>query len=591
MENKKHNKSTDIFEKISVLLSQIENEVSELNECSTSDFLLLNKNLKQQYSGVESVSRNITAVFEITTGKVGKKLHTDISEFYSLYNLSINNIGNEIENKNDTLEEIIYQHKLMYIPLKNYLQNLVTINFLANSLKFNLEFKLGAKTETVVPLIKTLGEKIEKIKTSNTSFDDLTTELIAIFENIADKTGSLVENNSYNLKSLNNHIAMVEKKLNEKFKEARIKLPEIKRIQNQYSQSVSKIIINLQYSDIIRQKIDHISNAQREMLNRINEIKRTQINKELDLDLLKIKDVADLQIAQLIRTSGEYQNAVKIISEKFVDISKDTNTLAFDILHFAGKKEIKEKEEYDFFFILDSLQKIKELVQSFINENSGLLDEYSKITKIDEKYEVIFSDYKDECLLAETVVNELFNIAREYSGEQKEISDVLKQMESVYTTLTQSNKEIDKYRTEIKERKYDISTDTDSGNRSGINTNITIIDKLINDTKEYNKKIKKILLETETVEQIVSDDISKAIKEVKYYTHYEKASSEIIVMMQELYRLINIKHEDIHSKVENLEKHKSAYTMKSERDIHNKVVGTENKETDNDNIEEEIEFF
>ena len=49
------------------------------------------------------------------------------------------------------------------------------------------------------------------------------------------------------------------------------------------------------------------------MIKKINIIKN-QNDTEVSTNLmLKIKDIADLQIAQLIRTNNEYQNAIKII--------------------------------------------------------------------------------------------------------------------------------------------------------------------------------------------------------------------------------------------------------------------------------------
>lgn len=582
----------DFFEKISVLLSDIENKVTALNDCSSDDFRMLNRYMKQQYNRIESISGNVTAVFEIITNKAAKHLQSQILEFSELYTTALKCLDEDISAKNDILEDIISKHKLLYIPLKNYLQNAVTINFLANSLKFNLSFRAGAQRNPVADYIEDLLSTIENIKKYNTEFDNSAGQLTDVFEEIAEKTGLLIEQNSHNLEAINDYVLTAEKRIKEKLLEAKVKLPEIKRIKSQYSQSVNKIIINLQYSDIIRQKISHISSAQRDMLNRINKIKELDTLEAFDPDLLKIKDVADLQTAQLIRTSNEYQNAIKVISEKFVDIRRDTNTLAFDILHFSGRKDLDENENYDFFFIMDSFFKIRRLVDNFLKENSGLRDLYSQIEYVSEKFEKMFDDFKQEFARIDQIISNMFQAAEAHTEETKEVRDVLNQMEGVVSGLQASKEEILDYKSKIKERTYDIKSAESFADCPDLNTSSEILNKLLESTSDYNRRIKHILLETETVEQMVSGDISKALKEVKYYNFYENTGKEVISNMKELYELIRLKHDDMKEKIENLDDHKIHYTMQSERDVHDYITGK--KELPDPGEEEEendVEFF
>jgi len=591
MAEKENIENRDFFDKISVLLNDIENKVAALNDCSTDDFRLLNKYLKQQYSRIESISGNVTAVFEIITGRAGKHLQAQITEFSDMYDTGLKCIDRDITDKNEVLEELISKHKLLYIPLKNLLQNIVTINLLANSLKFNISFRAGSKDNPVAEYIEKLAASIENMKGYNKQFDSLASELSDNFEVVAEKTGFLVEHNSHNLEAINDYLLTAEKRIKEKLLEAKVKLPEIKRIKSQYSQSVNKIIINLQYSDIIRQKISHISTAQRDMLTRINRIKEQESIEAFNPDLLKIKDVADLQTAQLIRTSDEYQNAIKIISEKFVDIRRDTNTLAFDILHFSGRKDLDENENYDFFYILDALGKIQKLVNNFLTENTGLQEYYEKIDSAGQDFEKVFEEYAREYQDSQEVISNILGAAREYSEEVKEVKDVLNQLEGVAQSIESNMNEIFNYKKDIKEYSYEVKSGQQSSNCPDLTKSADLLHELITSTKDYNQKIKHILLETETVEQMVSGDISKALKEVKYYTFYETTGKDIALRMKELYELISIKHQDMKEKEDHLDDHKEHYTMQSERDVHDFITGKSKEEKKSDDEENEVEFF
>lgn len=592
MKNETSISNNSFLENISSYLTQIEKQVVELNEFSTSDFNLLNKHLKQQYSGVEDISGNIKAVFDITTGRSGKKLQADVASFNTGYSEKMADIDTVFEERNDDIDEIISGHKLLYIPLKNYLQNLITVNFLGNSLKFNVEFKLRQKNEVLGPLLLRFNDSIEQVKLLNTQFDELGIELVQKFENVVSKTGGLLEHNTYNLKSIRNYCNTIDKKLKEKFFEAKVKLPEIKRIQNQYSKNINKIIINLQYSDIIRQKIDHISDAQREMLNKISSIDAVITDEQLESHLIRIKDIADLQTAQLVRTSGEYQNAVKIISEKFVDIQKDTNALAFDILYFAGRKEVNEKDEFDFFFILETLKEIKAYVRQFVQDSDDLLDNYQQISSINKEFETLFVEYREVCNPIEKSIKQILQIAETYKEQSNEISDVYKQFESVSAALDKSKSEINQYQLLISEHAIAMSSENAVIGELNVEESLEFIKKIESETKEYNRKIKKILVETESVEEIVSENISKVLKKVQYYSFYEKTSKNIIGMMQELFKFVNVNSEKREFKIKNLEEQKAKYTMESERDTHKNVTGEDDSvKKHDDESEDEIEFF
>jgi len=282
----------NLLDNVSSILSEISGKVSELNKCSTDDFVRLNESLKKQYKRIKDISGNIHSVFDFTSGTHNKELFNDIQKYFDdfLYGMSCS----EEKNTNflDFSDKIISHVNLMYIPLKNFLQNVVTLNFLANSLKFNLLYRLKNKKGIYDNDIKHFTEKIESLKNLNVDFDKIAIQIKESYSVVSENIRVLQESNLIIKEKTEEKIVTILKRLKEKFKEGEILDPDIKNSQTRYTDSISKILTNLQYSDIIRQKIEHMSEAHNDMILRLRDLKNDE---EVEIEarnkyMLQIKD-------------------------------------------------------------------------------------------------------------------------------------------------------------------------------------------------------------------------------------------------------------------------------------------------------------
>ncbi len=578
-----------IFDKITTSLSNIEGSVSELNKCSTGDFIMLNNYLKKQYSRIENISDNVGSVFELTAGSENIALSGKIQQFQSEFKKSLRCSENFFSENSDLIDRIISYLNLMYIPLKNYAQNIFTLSFLSSSLKFNLLLNKD-KRENFNTEIELFNEYIKEIKRLNSLFEDSVTEIKVLHDRIQEKLREQKENNHINTERAEEKISTAIKNLADKKNEGERRIPELQKIKTRYQENVSKIITNLQYSDIIRQKIEHISEAHKHMIEKIKDVRDKNDLAISEQYMLQIKDIADLQIAQLIRTNHEYQTAVQVISEKFVDIRSDINELTGDTLKISGLRSVNPDKHHDFYMIEEQLERVQEITHKYVTHSSDIDHFITDVRAILQNYEDNFRVYENTTKNINDLAKSVIVKSRDMFADQANIMDIITQFETVCKSAEFNISDIKRYfgkcdsdhdKLRIEEREFacrDIKTFDED------------IRTLLLEIKEKNISIRNIIVQTEQLERIVAGDITSAVKEIQYYMFYEQAATNIIIRLKELFDLIEIEHSGENEKKENLREHRATYTMKSERIIHDQVAEGQ-LGSDVTVEEEEIEFF
>lgn len=582
-------KNNKILDEISLILSVISGKVSELNKCSGNDFVILNESLKKQYKRIEEISGNIFSVFEYTSGAQNQELFEEVQKYFDDFLTGISCSEKKFEDYLDLTEQIISYVNLMYIPLKNYLQNVVTLNFLANSLKFNLLYRQKNKTGIYDANIKSFTEKIETIKEINSVFDSTALQMKSSYTVIAENIRILQESNLIIKEKTEEKILTILKRLEEKFQEGVRRNPDLNKAKSRYTDNINKILTNLQYSDIIRQKIEHISEAHNDMILRIKNMKHQEETDVQRQFMIQIKDIADLQVAQLVRTNGEYQSAVQVISERFAEISDDVFNLTNDTLKFSGRRNIDQNKHYDFYLIETTLLELENLIGNFVEENNQVKSTLEELNSHVHVYKRTFSDfakYVVEIQELEAKLHESTNISYENIDD---VRDILIQIETVSQAIKSNYHDIKKYFSHIDENNERIKQiNKPELGCTTFNDYQQKINQIYNIARNNNITIKKIVADTEQTEKIVSKEISDSIKEIRYYSLYEKTSNEIIENLKILFNLITVDNEDSYNKKDLLEHHLIKYTMESEREVHRQVTTGEAKHEEE---EDEIEFF
>ena len=160
------------------------------------------------------------------------------------------------------------------------------------------------------------------------------------------------------------------------------RLPSLKTLTDQISESIANIITNLQYHDIIRQKIEHVQSSHRGLLQNLTDFDPSNEAQHIDY-LSRIRDLANIQAALLVRANKEYQRAIELITEKFRSISEDMANISMlcteltqaqfnqDEIHFS---DLCQKLDS----ILEPLKSVPVIELSLINELKEITDYTTK---------------------------------------------------------------------------------------------------------------------------------------------------------------------------------------------------------------------
>jgi cob(I)alamin adenosyltransferase len=114
---------------------------------------------------------------------------------------------------------------------------------------------------------------------------------------------------------------------------------------------ISNIITNLQFDDIIRQKLEHIQQTIHDIIHELGTLQqRTDDGKHQPIKYLSIlSEITKLHAAQLIQTNQDYQQAFEGIKKNLSSVQQSTTLIAKDINTILAQHEssdIKEKLAY-----------------------------------------------------------------------------------------------------------------------------------------------------------------------------------------------------------------------------------------------------
>jgi hypothetical protein len=312
---------------IVTILNEIDKKIGSLHTISSKDFLYFNKLLKQYYSNIKEIStaNNTIATFfnnDLPSIKEeAKEKNITQIELLNETDLYINKIIQFLSN-------IYSSFNLLVVPVNNYKQNLITLKYILANLKLHLNYiELGNadKLQLCLLAIESSSEKmLEQIEKINFS-----TELVS-------KQLMLLKNNACISESVENSELKDElKKVAAGFRKISFNdyLPEnfVNALNNHTQKCFShmgEVITNIQFHDIIRQKMEHIQLSQNELIKEINELESTNKNKENQLNLIvKIPEITDIQVAQLLYTNKDYQTSIEKITNQLLEVGNEMKAL------------------------------------------------------------------------------------------------------------------------------------------------------------------------------------------------------------------------------------------------------------------------
>jgi tetratricopeptide (TPR) repeat protein len=563
------------------IFSGIDEKIISLHNCSTDDFLSLNENFKQFYADSKVINENAGKIVHLVTdehnGGEFSKLLTSYREQITTYKDNLVQLFASLDNYNKEVARIV---EMLFIPSHNFNQNLMTLKLMIANLRFDNE--LREKTD-----YRKAAESIDKIiKVSRDGYTKFSAQLELLKQHTNQSLKTIGRSRNFIFDKTNEIISVLESArelLSRKHEEAIEKLPEISEKTENNSKAVAKIITNLQYHDIIRQKIEHVQRVHKEILDELKFFKRDngeQLNNEEQLKYYqKIKDIASLQANQLLYANREYQSAIEVITQRLLELGDNLNGMAAICERFSFGDSAFTKNHFR--EISDKLIEVPQIEDHFLNLNqqieleltesfsyiNGLNDTHHKLGVLTSRLEkIVISFIVDPQKSVDIAVSDkIRGLVHDITSNRMKVQYILGSLVALKEEKEETLKPIF----------------LNALSNSKVKAMIDDSKKLIDTLKVSNDKLIQMLQENQDISSVTSTGIKAAVSQVKYYDFFDKVIEEIINQLNELYFKLSISLQGIDiDRKQNLDDLRRMYTMKSEHEIHDKLTGETNGSMD-----------
>lgn len=587
--------------------SVIDQKIVQLLECSTDDFLSLNDHFKSYHKESKNIAQNASNIIKIITNSTISDSFANLKKFGDSYDELTKIFSHHVEFLDVEIKKTANKFENLKIFYNNYRQNLHSIKVLLANL--NIDGSAPDEENYTKEKSSEIVDIIEKIKTLVNSSDNI----IEQFVNISSESFLLLSNikkeNYEQLQKLNDNIEISFELFKKKYTEATALFPALKELTDKNAANIAVIITNLQYHDIIMQKIEHIHRTHKDITADLKNY--NDKNQSLTLlhnkakTFLKIRDVAGLQTAQLIHANKQYQMAIEEISLNLEDIGNEMISISCMCENLVGKSS-QTKEFY--------LNNIVENLNSAHNYNNKLADFISNIKQhtqaLSDKNNDFTKVFTEICTQKELIRKNILEITKSVDKEPGKSIKTLAQLNALLNETDLIEEHIKEVHRELNQKVEQIVNNKDNFLAETIiiqtlNELKTAIPGLIEMLKESIREIDEYLYFNTSISLNVSDNIKNSLRKIKYYELFEKASDTIIEELNAINLKLNYGEvSENKNREDNLKHLKERYTMASEHIIHEHVskitdnsqisdsakniisnLANQNSETDDDNLE------
>ena len=576
---------------ISHTFAQIDNKLMSLHECSADDFLHLNSDFKNLYKQSKIISNNVNTIFDIFNTNKNKELYNEIHSFFD----SIKNQANIFEQKISLtigfLGVLSNQLRFVFFPLKNFGQNLMSLKYLLANL--NLSLPITTDSSEIIDQYILVEEKIEKIKLLSERISKSLNHLRKISK-ITYSNFSQVKNQSeINIEALLLSVRSGINGIEKKYTNNKECIPKIRRTTNKSANSISDIIKKLQYQDIIKQKMEHIQQTHRDLISELNKFGNLS-NDEKHLNdkakfFIRIRDIAGLQAAQLIQANKEYQSALNIIVNNFMQVGDNMKVIS----EMCGNiNEDENEDEINLFAdIVEQIAFTEDNFRSKFGQNKKLNKDVTLIEHQLEQSEKYFTVLKNLTSELNQNMELYFDNIHKHTPVDESITESLNQVKNLFVEINKNASSLD----EVTEKLYPIKKRVQNiiieYKKLTLNMDFSETKDIVSQLHSFRKNVDSKLKENQDISNQVLESIKKSISEIKYYDYFENIIEEIISELNTINYNLKIHSSEVNNSIdENLIKIKEYYTMETEHKIHDQI--SKGIESDIDNEEDgEIEFF
>lgn len=340
-----------------------------------------------------------------------------------------------------------------------------------------------------------------------------------------------------------------------------------------HSSCLSDIVTNLQYNDIINQKIEHVSEIITDVSLKLKHVGFS--NEDNDFALPNVHKAVELQSAQLVQINVDYQEAVKVIFRRLAELSENAADISL-LTHVFYSKHGRSNSFFSdlsqhlvlpdkYFSVVSSAFKV---LDKFIQNTGPLTEELSILSKQINKQRQEFMELLQ--VIHNSALEKEASLRLLLSKVGENLSYVT---DTVACFVIASEKTIETAHSES----YSLD-DIESA-----------YDRLIKSMQQHEYNTLANISKATEIAGMVQKELDGLLKGVSYYSVFDV---EIEHISDELNNIITLLDqslgEDFMIDESFFASLKQYYTMKSEHDVHDTVLLLSSNEENNF---DDVEFF
>ena len=565
------------IKEISLIFSKIDDQIIDLHKCSSDDFLGLSSDFKRYYSNSKGISDKASEIFELLSEENNKNLFNELQTLYKDLNKIQTQSRLSLRNTSDSIKCIKTLLEQLFIPIKNLKQNLSTLKFLIaniNLSEIELSSKVKANWENSLEISTSI---LNDYRESCAQSESQVLSIESNITNVLNELDSFCHSNTNDFENLLNNIHFAIIFFAEKHEEVKLQIPELTLKTKNNSQNISEIITNLQYQDIIRQKIEHIQKGHSKIQPELQELYEKDCSdnqKEIQL-FQKVKDIAGLQAAILVSANKEYQVAIEKITNKFIEIGDDM----VGITAICTRLNSSQDNITDLHLVemLDRLCNSEQLLTNFIQRSNSFHEQIKTInnplykviveltnlveisSKHTESIQSIISFITNNSEKDSTVDSNLSHLVEVF----KDINQFENSIQNILIQLIKCEEEFD-----VKQQDLDNSVVSDNTVKKAVSS----INSVLKQVEIKGESVRYLLGEISSQSINIVQEIKDSIKRIKYYDLFEKSINSIISDLNQLHSKLSGSDLSETQRIENLSTMKGLYTMETEHKIHDRII-------------------
>lgn len=574
------------LKEISDQFSKIDSLIVEILNCAAEDFLGLNERFKEAYSKSTYISSNAEEVFTAYASSYTSESLLSLKELFKKFSLAKREANKYADSIVARIDEVYDILESIDLHSKNINQNLLTLKFLIANLKISgLDIDTDQFIEQKDELFIEFNRLVNKSKLTELELAKSLHGNMKLLREGVDRVKKNMRNADQQIgiaiDIINDSIVI----FSEKQQELNINIPKLQEYNKKLRESIDSIITNLQYHDIIRQKIEHVQVSHKEILNNL----ANENNNEQQTYLSQIGELVNIQSALLVRANKEYQRAIEQIIDKFKTIGSIAQTILQQCKDLKNIQELTAEQSFTGVAqkltnttlpvskFLSLLARVNNLLQSIEHNVSQMVEISADDDEANRFGEMLLKRIKQpELKLQPNLIQQIETVTYDIIASRNQIG-------TLYLQLNSKIKEIDRLSSLISENTKSQEWETIP----------TTLKEIAGNLLQCDEKVGLLLKGKLDASNELGDIISKAVGQVKYYEVFELKILEVIKLLNHIYATLSGKEESQFDK-DDLEFMRKLYTMESEHKIHNLVVkgnaGIDDlPETDQD--ESSIEFF